>query len=494
MSTFARIGWLILAMLLSACVTPDDFSQSEDKDLPAEVDQSQDKDGATDLETSEIDEPDSDIDQVEVDLDVEDADEHDEITPTCECPNGFPCLQRDGCLCPTASTECTLDDETVVCVNADSDPYHCGQCDNPCGQNTACIEGSCCLDGQVNCNGKCTDLMTTRDHCGGCGIECEEGTECITGICCPASQICDGQCVDLNISPQHCGECGNACDESSLCQAGVCSCNSPLMMCDERCVDPQSDSDHCGGCEAACPGELLCIEGECGCGDLLECNNECVDPTTDLHCGSCDNSCVGAQFCEDGACACPYDFLTACDDICVDTSIDVAHCGDCTTHCLQGTERCSDGKCCLTSQTNCSGSCVDTANDASNCGACGNNCTSGLVCREGSCQCPNHWETYCPGEGCINLATSHEHCGQCYNECGTGSSCCFGACTAECENYPCLSGEPASGQICCSQEESFNIPQTTATSCFGDSCFNGTGTPGHCQFDVATCETQCIVP
>ncbi|AUX41415.1 uncharacterized protein SOCE26_028270 [Sorangium cellulosum] len=219
-------------------------------------------------------------------------------TPACEAPR----TQCDG-----------------VCVDASTDPSHCGTCGTTCASGETCSAGVCapgCDDGQTSCGGECVDLETEEANCGSCGAACEDGETCVAGECqaagCPEGQAeCDGGCVDTASDPANCGECGSACDEGQTCEAGACQngeCSEGLTNCDRACVDTAVDEQHCGGCGEPCAEGQTCEAGECedGCGSgLTACGEACVDvQTSSAHCGGCDEACGAMQVCQAGACAC----------------------------------------------------------------------------------------------------------------------------------------------------------------------------------------------
>jgi len=87
-----------------------------------------------------------------------------------------------------------------ACVDTDSDPLHCGGCDDECaipGRGMrACISGVCttCGEGYTSCPGnapwlatRCMDLATDLQHCGACGTPCDGA--CIGGLCQPIGQV-----------------------------------------------------------------------------------------------------------------------------------------------------------------------------------------------------------------------------------------------------------------------------------------------------------------
>lgn len=86
-------------------------------------------------------------------------------------------------------------DGTAGCVDPDTDPDHCGGCDNRCeapvGALPVCDGGSCttvcdAAGGFASCtpDEECTDLNSNPDHCGRCDRACPTG-ECDGGRCAP---------------------------------------------------------------------------------------------------------------------------------------------------------------------------------------------------------------------------------------------------------------------------------------------------------------------
>ena len=90
---------------------------------------------------------------------------------------------------------------------------------------------------------------------------------------------------------------------------------------------------------------------------------------------------------------------TLCDDQCVDTLIDVDHCGGCNSPCglpddddipKGAVPICVEGQCsaaCPEDMTDCDGTCVDLESDGEHCGQCSYACFTGL-CSESSCEPP----------------------------------------------------------------------------------------------------------
>ncbi len=83
--------------------------------------------------------------------------------------------------------------------------------------------------------------------------------------------------------------------------------------------------------------------------------------------------------------------------------------------------------------TACNDLCVDTTSDSKNCSACGYVCAVGSSCKASQCRidCPSHWGD-CDGKadnGCeTNLLTSDANCSACNNPCGEYAHCDAGAC------------------------------------------------------------------
>jgi hypothetical protein len=123
----------------------------------------------------------------------------------------------------------------------------------------------------------------------------------------------------------------------------------------------------------------------------------------------------------------------ACDEACVDTSSDAAHCGACGAACLEG-ETCNDGACeggCAEGETRCGDACIPTDDDPDNCGGCDVSCDAGQVCGGGACldSCPDG-TTEC-GASCVDTDVDPEHCGGCDVACTSGESCTGGMCYAQ---------------------------------------------------------------
>lgn len=136
-----------------------------------------DSDGDTDTDTDtdadgDIDEDrdiDADID-ADTDVDLDTDDDVDEDTDT--------------------------EEEVCVPVTCDHLDYECGTWPDGCGdfvecfcpdpEYEACVDGFCvCTGSLVRCAGSCVDTQTDPDHCGECRNECGDRWRCSSGECIP---------------------------------------------------------------------------------------------------------------------------------------------------------------------------------------------------------------------------------------------------------------------------------------------------------------------
>lgn len=227
-----------------------------------------------------------------------------------------------------------------------------------------------------------------------------------------------------------CGEClGDV--ECGLAEPNVCGCPSDETFCEDECVDTDDDPDHCGECDRQCAEGESCEEGKCACTleDYVECEDECVDTTTNSdHCGGCNSPCGEGMFCVDGECEidCPSD-TTACDDVCIDTDNNPNHCGECDNPCEDDVEAaspvCIEGSCSYEcddpEDTFCESveRCIDTDVDVDHCGGCDNPCDDGEVCVGGECgdgECSDHEDCednlVCDATGKCVTCLNDDHC------------------------------------------------------------------------------------
>lgn len=132
--------------------------------------------------------------------------------------------------------------------------------------------GIVCSDTETRCGNTCANFQTNPDHCGSCENACPTGFVCQSAQCvCPSGfTACGQRCVNLQNSLLNCGVCGAACATGQVCESGTCtaSCSSGHLECGGSCIDPATDSQNCGGCAgdggAVCPQGQTCLSGACG--------------------------------------------------------------------------------------------------------------------------------------------------------------------------------------------------------------------------------------
>jgi hypothetical protein len=243
-------------------------------------------------------------------------------------PELNPCNPATGkCYCRRGLTFCDPD-----CVDLQTDPNHCGQCNYPCRTCENCREGKC-----VPCDEQCERCEEGR----GCVSTCEDRCKaCLDGRCVkPDPPICvcsgeegggapsakrvvlpvvaaagveagkvqpcgEGDAAQCCVPKQCCGEGASArcCGRDQLCCGGVCCtgqecCGGACCAEDETC---------CGG--TCCSAGQQCCDGEC----RAECDDTCgegysaceLDPDFD---GRQRETC-----CPDGSPCCPGNWFDKC--------------------------------------------------------------------------------------------------------------------------------------------------------------------------------------
>jgi hypothetical protein len=100
-------------------------------------------------------------------------------------------------------------------------------CEQREGVGRVCRGGACVC--ALTCDGQCVDGQTNPAHCGACENACAPGSTCVAGACsCGAGQTrCGGVCVDTKVDVANCGQCGAVCAASSAqsaarCEVGTC--------------------------------------------------------------------------------------------------------------------------------------------------------------------------------------------------------------------------------------------------------------------------------
>ncbi len=407
-------------------------------------------------------------------------------------------------------------------IDLESDPLHCGACDNACPVDpenaaSACVGGTCtlrCDEGFEDCDDEaptgCEAVLSKPQHCGSCGLRCEGATPfCQPGdagfacveSCEAGTTDCAGACVDVTSDPLRCGGCDVRCaapaNAVATCMAGACGfeCDEGFADCDgdpsNGCESTLHELENCGGCGMRCerPGAVTsCASGSCetvGCqparGDCDgDASNGCeADLSTPARCGSCTNACPtgvaqGSVACVMGSCrlTCIPGFGN-CDSMiangCERSLSSAGACGMCGVSCADPTPfctsvasgyACTDG--CGTSEL-CGGSCVDTSRDPLHCGGCDRPCASA----------PNAIAT-CTG-------------GSCGLTCAEGYDDCDGDMDNGCEVF--LASDPTR---CGSCENACTTPPNASATCAMGSCgFACQGSYGDCNAPSADgCETD----
>jgi hypothetical protein len=203
-----------------------------------------------------------------------------------------------GLSCRTGYTQCGQ-----ACFDLQSDPMHCGSCDNRCASDELCSAGECTFDPDAGADagpdagddgggdmdgGDAGDAG--RNDAGDGGDAGSEGgsaneggwadvelpplcmgasspAECVCGL---GELICDRTCVNAGTDDKNCGACGMDCNAVPppsgryFCVGGACqlNCDPPLSVCGSLCIDLQIDPNNCGSCGNLCASGL-CDQGLC---------------------------------------------------------------------------------------------------------------------------------------------------------------------------------------------------------------------------------------
>jgi Cys-rich repeat protein len=314
-----------------------------------------------------------------------------------------------------------------------------------------------------------------------CDLSISMCVECLMDSDCPNGKVCSGKQCKPGCASDHtvCNSVDGGqlrCDlDSGVCRQCITDndCGGALPRCDTEtytCVPCLPTNDNCPvgkRCLKQGPGTYTCAAGcrtiadcfpdggvpEAGAGTIACCNNTCIDTSLDVnHCGSCGNTC-GADGGTANAC---------CNSVCKDTRTDPDHCGACNAVACSGnhvtSRTCSAGQCtsaCASGYADCdsdlrtNGCEVNIANgDPDHCGACvgkscsGNNvtrtCTGGMcvgACASGFSDCNGDKLT----DGCeVDTNTDPNHCGGCIGHVCSNNNvtpqCTGGNCNGACAN------------------------------------------------------------
>jgi len=396
----------------------------------------------------------------------------------------------------------------------DSDPRHCGSCNNACPSDPAHASPSC--------------------SGGECRLACDAGFDDCDG------DLENGCEADLGTAAA-CGACDVACeDPTPLCEADgdgftcVDSCSSGRTLCGDSCVDTGSDVSHCGGCGSPCPGPAHgtpgCSGGTCGIDSCDagwdDCNSTAsdgcetpLDTTTD--CGACDRTCNppdATGTCTTGTCA-----IGACDPLRGDCDSTVSNgcetpldtlsdCGSCGTGCslAHATATCAGGSCaidtCDSGWDDCDGmdstGCEADLTADGDCGGCGVTCSfphASATCTATGCAlgtCDALWDD-CDGDpsnGCETDLTMDGDCGSCRNTCTLDHATSSCSSSGTCEIDSCDSGWRDCDSIASNGCEG-EIGSDSHCSMCGAACLSGEtcvgGTCSACAPSCSPCTGDC---
>lgn len=300
---------------------------------------------------------------------------------------------------------------TVECALAADCPGEDTQC-----RVRACVQGACGF-AELPAGGAC-EIGGVNGVCNGAGV-CQAAADCAIATDCPGADTeCRlRDCVD------------GACSFAAVEEGAACSSNGLGGVCNGAgsCTVTQQ-------CRTAaeCPAESNpCRQAYC------TAEGRCATRST-------SNACTIGQStgeCSGGTCRCPSG-TQLCDNTCVSTINNNAHCGSCNRACnvAEGFV-CSRSSCdCPDNYRACSGTCVDLRVDG-NCGGCGNDCPTNAHCEPSSSSCGGN-----AGPAC--------ECDAGTQRCRNPNAALYGRCipfpSAEWEEQSCQSGV---GNVICATPE-----------------------------------------
>jgi Stigma-specific protein, Stig1 len=180
------------------------------------------------------------------------------------CKTGMQCHDNQCNPCNICGDQCEVDFA--------ADTQNCGACGVKTPESFVCAQGKVrCPDGQTDCGGRCTDLLTDKQNCGACAAPTPETFLCTEGaVVCPDGQTdCGGRCTDLLTDKKNCGVCGRVAQVSEICSGGKIStsCKASERACPgQPCKEAFSDTN-CGnacGKPRACASSLHCAASNYG--------------------------------------------------------------------------------------------------------------------------------------------------------------------------------------------------------------------------------------
>ena len=353
-----------------------------------------------------------------------------------ESCSGGRCIESS---CDSGKMYCDSDPESP-CKDVSSDKNHCGRCDNNCGEQTDCHDGTCtCTDSaKYNCGTDaeplCVNLQDEPEHCGNCNTNCETTKPANTHVVACNNGQCEFECNDTHFHKGGSGYAINCVEKNTnTCCGDLC----------ENCENLNTERDFYS-CDVS-TGQ--CVNYGCGLGEML-CGTSCTNvASTDVHCGTCNHACPSNQKCNgSGTCVCRQDTDTLCNNECVNVQNNASHCGGCNTVCSNlipanaelDTNACLGGKCqfkCKNGYVNMgtSGSLYCVLRGTATC--CGNSCVNCTTTYGNNYSCSNATETgvcvisACPLDqsycgSCVeHVSSNNDHCGVCDNKCGEETHC-----------------------------------------------------------------------
>ena len=196
-----------------------------------------------------------------------DSDDHSDSEHDSDDPTGDSSASET---CPDGQTSCgepTCPEGQELCGEGCVAAGTC--CELACDLvRERCDNGECrCRDGLVRCGETCVDTRSDPRHCGECDNDCGDqgvcnASNCVEG-CGDGRSDCDGACVVVASDPLHCDGCGNACAGDEVCLAGNCrpyayAGECLTCPCPDACV---GDLDVC--CDSAYLGAAVCVDNGC---------------------------------------------------------------------------------------------------------------------------------------------------------------------------------------------------------------------------------------
>lgn len=326
---------------------------------------------------------------------------------------------------------------------------------------------------------------------------CFDG-RCVDDRCQPgAPEFCPAIACTSDATPPTACSTTAACADAT-CEDGVCIYSEP----EESLCEAQEWCDPFRGCLPVLPAELL----DAGVSDATIDTDAAGFDAEGLDAEVLDAEALDMELLQDMSVS--PDMLTAtdsgpscassevlCGASCVDTEIDVHHCGDCAIDCTAlpnveaSSASCEAGSCAVTCRdgfAHCESDplagCETDVSTASQCGTCTTSCSGATpVCSASmggvyacSSGCGGSTPTRC-GSQCVDLETDVDACGSCSRACPTSPNG-HAECSAHTCSIVCDFGYHLCGSVC--------VSDNSILSC-GSSC---TTCPGAPAFAMATCD------